>query len=89
MSRSSSQWHDISTAPKDGTEVLFIGRWKPYESLPGGTFCYALAIWTTLMSDGTGYEWRLSGVFGFSVDFDAYNVEWSHWMLLPEPPEEK
>lgn len=74
-------WELIETAPKDGSQILFYGKWKPFDILPGGEDCIIIASWSTVMSDGTGYQW-LAGLTPVS----NYNVEFTHWTPLPAPP---
>lgn len=76
-------WRPIDTAPKDGTKILLAGKWKPFDILPGGENYIGLAAWSSLMSDGTsGYQWYLD----FLTPIDNVNVDFTHWMPLPEPP---
>jgi len=76
-----SEWRPIETAPKDGTQVLFYGKWRPYDILPGGGDCIIIASWSTFMSDNTGYHW----ITGFGA-VESINVCFTHWQPLPEPP---
>jgi len=80
------EWRDIQTAPKDGSQMLWYGKWKPYEHLKGGgEHCIRVVSWSTFQSNGTGHQWiaaELSPV-------QSYNVDFTHWMPLPAPPADK
>lgn len=68
-----SEWQDISTAPKDGTDILVF---CPENS------AYLESIETTY------YDTQLGWVdqSGESSLGDSYYSEPSHWMPLPTPP---
>lgn len=80
-----TEWQPIETAPKDGKHVLFGGRWKPFDISKGGQWEAQIFSWSTVFSDGTGYEWIGAG-FG---KLSGWNVDWTHWMPLPAPPGEE
>lgn len=77
-----SEWRTIDSAPKDGTAVLFFGRWKGFDIVPGGEPHIGIYSWSTFMSDGTGHQWIGEGLSTMSNT----NVEYTHWMPLPPPP---
>jgi hypothetical protein len=79
-----ADWMPIETAPKDGTAILFAGKWRPFDANPGGTWHIAIARWSTFMSNHTGYQWILEPL----NTLDNINVEFTHWMPLPPPPTE-
>lgn len=75
-----SEWQDIATAPKDGTEVLLfwndrtghgitVGKWStdPYSRYPQ-------PFWDTDRGIRHGKRW-------------SREVYVTHWMPLPAPPE--
>ncbi len=89
-----SEWQDIATAPKDGTEVLL--------STPGGT---AIGIWEDLGPDhpdqpghdpgwyAMGYRcdpvmWGRTEAHGFRGPGFLYEEsnQPTHWQPLPQPP---
>jgi hypothetical protein len=75
-------WLDISTAPKDGSRMLWAGKWKPFDILPGGEWTQQIFNWGSVMSDGTGYCWMSENFF----PPDHWHVVWTHWRPLPAPP---
>lgn len=80
-----SEWLPIDTAPKDGTRILWGGRWKPFDHLPGGEWHEIIVTWTTVMSDRTAYQWMTDS---FTDPVEHYHVNWTHWQPLPPPPGE-
>lgn len=66
-----SEWQDISSAPKDGTTIL--GAWRIH-----GAKWARQPIWFRGTPDKGG-RWMLS--------WDASDVQPTHWMPLPSPPE--
>lgn len=65
-----TEWHDIETAPKDGTKILVIKEYfDPYRKLPMSW--HDIAYWTTHNSGG----W-VSATAGTPT----------HWRPLPPPP---
>jgi len=83
-------WQNIKSAPKDGTKVIFYGKWLPYDILEGGEDAYALATWSSFSSSAPeeNCEWITETAIGGPIDVDRYNVEWTHYQLLPDPPED-
>ena len=79
-------WQPISSAPKDGTQVLMFGRWRPHDILPGGEPCMLVASWSTIMSNGTGYAWLTACG---TQRLDNINVELTMWRPLPAPPQQQ
>lgn len=77
-------WLPIEEAPKNGKRLLFGGRWKPFDILQGGEWFEEIFAWTTIMSDGTGYDWLNSCFFTPG----HFYVDWTHFMPLPDPPQE-
>jgi hypothetical protein len=69
--RAAQKWQDISTAPKDGTQILIGGtNWR-------GKFFMADAIWR----DG----WML--FHPDEDDYTAESHNPTHWHPLPAPPD--
>jgi hypothetical protein len=93
---SETDWQPIETAPKDGSKIMLFGRWKAYDILPGGEPCYLLVWWCSAMSDGSGHCWITDGLSSLGETLfpnlsspataDHWNVGWTHWRPLPEPP---
>ena len=69
-------WQPIETAPRDGTEIL----------LYVGTLChdYGVAWW-----NGEWWEMGSRECAGMKDRFDVEFGAPTHWMPLPEPPEDK
>lgn len=74
-----SAWQPIETAPKDGTIILGF--------VPGDIY-----------GSNDSMNWSRSGPFVLAIEFDgcwwgadqlpdAYEVNPTHWVPLPEPPE--
>ena len=69
-------WYPISTAPKDGTEILL---WFPKFK------CVINGFWDTFEENQKLYEtWYVPHDFIIPNDPDEYPT---HWMPLPAPPE--
>ena len=73
-------WQDWSTAPKD-REILIRGVWKSFDIIEGGSEYFSVAHWSTVMSNGTGYQWYV----GMLCPLDSVNVEITHWCDLKSP----
>jgi hypothetical protein len=68
-------WQPIETAPKDMTKVLVLGVWRD----GGGYF------WDVAHCDFMG-NWEAMGEAAmWTLDYD---VEVTHWMPLPAPPQD-
>lgn len=63
-------WQDISTAPRDGTNILV---WWPLQ-----IHCPVTAHWTDKWADGIG--WKFTG-WG-----QVLQTSPTHWFPLPPPP---
>lgn len=79
------RWRPIAMAPKDGSPMLWLGRWKPFDILQGGGPAMIIVRWSTIMSNGTGYRWITEGLSAP----ENYNVEWTHYQPLPPLPEDQ
>jgi hypothetical protein len=70
------KWQPIETAPKDGTEILVYKRYRKYQEWVGKDE-YDFYIHISFYDGG---DWYIS----------AYDPPWgnqpTHWMPLPEPP---
>lgn len=66
------EWRDISTAPKDGTNILV---WWPLQM-----HCPVVAHWADKWSNGLG--WKFTG-WGEPLETAP-----THWQPLPLPPKE-
>lgn len=75
-------WQPLETAPKD-RKILIGGRFRPFHPYGGGDWEQQIFSWSTIMSDGTGYQW-IGPMF---TTMDQWNVDWTHWHELPEEPE--
>ena len=79
-----TNWQPISTAPRDGTEILAL---EIVDSPIGRRLYYAVVNWEQ-GAGGPGIEfgeWRDMGDIGAA---GTYNFEPQYWMPLPEPPGE-
>ena len=72
-----NEWQDILTAPKDGTEVDLFGtrNGKPRR--------FPKARWTRDVWGGQELSTSSWGHYGWDI-YGAF--EYTHWMLIPEPP---
>ena len=79
-----TDWQPIETAPKDGTRVLLGGRFRPSYPNTGGQWTCEIFSWSTLSSNlsTADYYWIGSDFNGL----EHWNVDWTHWHSLPEPP---
>lgn len=86
-----SEWQDISTAPKDGTEIILFcpqgdgTPGKTYRVTSGSWFIPPTISWTPdpEVDEEEAPSW-LSWDGGFSED----TMMPTHWMPLPKPPSE-
>lgn len=71
-------WRDISTAPRDGTDILVFDADEL--GLPD-TACCTVVRWY-------GGEWAIVGYGGPIVEEDGWVRTFmpTHWMPLPDPP---
>lgn len=74
------QWQPIETAPKDGTRVLLYANLRR-ASLSGHDLDKDYGYWIVLGS------WEAE--YGLWVDGSQCNPLPTHWMPLPEPPQEQ
>ena len=84
------EWQDISTAPKDGTEIIL--HCPQGDGTPGKTFRVTAGSWFIPLEHGYTPDpevddeeapvW-VSWDGGFSED----TMMPTHWMPLPEPPQ--
>ncbi len=76
------EWQPIATAPKDGRGILGWGVWAGEINGPEAQPTIAIICWGGGHSDYLGYDWVVVGT-------DAY-AAWqksTHWLPLPDPPE--
>ena len=71
-----TDWQPISTAPKDGTQILAYGPyvWEDYWKSGFDRTGWAVIYWE---NDG----WRLANANPYADYMDP-----THWIPLPEPP---
>jgi len=93
-----SEWQDISTAPRDGTPILIfqpsgrygqtVSHYMPPDALKPGEGSYRTDDPRLKLYDDArwaiGY-WRPWGGWG---NRNSSDVEPSHWMPLPAPPQQ-
>lgn len=86
-SPSSDGWHDIATAPRDGTHILVCFDKPPYGE-----------HWTFQQSPPTVAHWfgppdlpglRAGGWYLSVHHSDSERIQPTHWRLLPDPPAEQ
>lgn len=84
-----SKWQPISTAPKDGTEIIgcFVNDYG-YQAKPTAYGPWTMAFkrnqWVASW-DG----WRvIESQTDFGTTYKTTEVEPTHWMPLPKPPTE-
>lgn len=86
MTTQDNRWQPIETAPKNQTDILFGGRFLPFDCHSGGEWTQIIVRWSTLDSNLTTAVWQWLGP---SLDSpERYNVDWTHWATLPSPPED-
>ena len=71
-----TEWHDISTAPKDGTPILVFGEgatWYGSDNVSGEGGC-AVMRWDE-------HRW-----VGFYDGTDPFYGDITNWMPLPDAP---
>ena len=75
-------WQPITTAPKDGTEVILYGIWAGEINGKSIVSSIDIGYWSTGKSDFAGDEWWLLSTG------DAYScwMEATHWMPVPGAP---
>ena len=77
-----SEWKEFpDTAPKD-RKIIIYGEWQATKEHPnqGDSPIYVMAHWSTIMSNGTGYNWYTAGF----ETLDNYPVvKWMYWTELP------
>ena len=81
-----SKWRDISTAPKDGTEIIgcYFCKWDDQDASFYGPWTMAWRNGKWLPSwDGMRVVEHMSD---FGTDYKTLDSNPSHWMPLPEPP---
>jgi hypothetical protein len=79
-----TEWQPIETAPKDGREVLLFGIWAGEIHGLNADPTIAVGAWQGGKSDYQGDDfWALTG-----GDVYACWMRPTHWMPLPEPPQE-
>lgn len=79
-----SKWKPIETAPKDGTRILL---WFPNDAVA------VSGLWYKYPEEREGPHVFSESFFDWSVDndliiMDDLNKYPTHWMPLPEPPNE-
>lgn len=82
------RWRPFSEAPKDGTTIIAVGKWLPYEKMPGGETAHAIMSWSTFQSNETGFKWIVgsSSLMFAPRSTDSINVEWLGFMPIDELP---
>jgi hypothetical protein len=79
-----ARWQPIETAPRDGTRMLWGGRFRAFDKNPGGQWTEEIFSWGTILSNRTHYQWLSSTIY----PPEHWNVDWTHWTPLPKPPNE-
>ena len=79
-----SKWQKIETAPKDGTTVLLY----PW---PGQAHGVMVGVWEAVdeYSEWHGKSFTFAGFVDDYYSQEPIDWEPTHWMPLPEPPEEE
>ena len=73
-------WQDISTAPKDGTEILAC---RMYE---GSRVALGVAVWTAPWPQHDGYRVNYGRATWLRSNREKLFPDPTHWMPLPPPP---
>lgn len=79
----SAAWQPIETAPKDGTPVLLVWRWD--SGLHTGT-TIIMASWMCLKHAMLSSWHHCPNEPDCKMGWGNYVGKFSHWMLLPVPP---
>lgn len=83
-----SEWRDISTAPRDGTQVLLFPHMVTAHWDFGDDEWMIMTV--PLNKDGTiAEDWSARPVMWFCVYANIEGYEPTYWQPLPEPPERK
>lgn len=86
-----SEWQTIESAPKDGTAVLLLLTSRPDRNYTVQGICDEYAVgfwiyghWKSIEVEDCG---SMGGeLTGWMSDYVSIDLEPSHWMSLPEPP---
>lgn len=82
-----SKWENIETAPKDGTLILLAPHMMTAWWESGDETWMITQI--PLNKDKTiASDWQGNAQMFYCLYADAYGIEPTHWMELPEPPVE-
>ena len=71
-------WQDISTAPKDGTDVLL---YFPLEGLSSDWPKRIIAHWRAIDGERGHWVWQARAFRSYSEEYQP-----THWQPLPAPP---
>lgn len=80
---SAAAWQPIETAPKDGTPVLLVWHWD--SGLYTG-IAVIMASWTCRKHAMLSSPHQCQNEPDCDMGWSCYKGEFSHWMPLPEPP---
>lgn len=73
-----AMWKTLDSAPKDGTRVIWGGRWKN-----DGRWHQEIFMYGSILGSGKHPKWFNDGF----RQPESYNIEWTHWTNLPDEPE--
>lgn len=80
-------WKLIDDDTPKNRPIIFGGRWKPFDILPGGEWHQVIVQWSTFSSNPhtAQYSWIAgSSTLSGPAKLDSYHIDFTHWHELPD-----